>query len=151
MLFQIRVAEDSSKTPSIVFLKEFLPETIYKSDTLVNYNFRPFEVDVNMIMNINPEWNNMDDYLASMTTKFRTKAKSCLNALIAEKVDLEKSCTGKTPLMYAAKYGNLDAAKTLIKAGAKLGTTNEKGRNALDYAVKYEQAELVAYFRSFLK
>ena len=92
---------------------------------------------------------NSDYTLLALAVK--TKAKSCLNALIAEKVDLEKSCTGKTPLMYAAKYGNLDAAKTLIKAGAKLGTTNEKGRNALDYAVKYEQAELVAYFRSFLK
>lgn len=81
----------------------------------------------------------------------KTKAKSCLDALITEKVDLEKSCAGKTPLMYAAKYGNLEAAKALMNAGAKLSTRNEKGRTALNYALQYKQEDLVTYFRSFFQ
>lgn len=92
---------------------------------------------------------NSDYTLLALAIK--TKAKSCLDTLLGEGVSLEKSCTEKTPLMYAAKYGNLDAAKALIKAGANLGARNEKGRTALDYALQYEKEELATYFRSLFQ
>ncbi len=78
----------------------------------------------------------------------KAEAKKSVDHLIAENVDLEKACADKTPLMYAAKYGNLAVAKALIKAGAKASTTNTKGRTALDYATKYEQKELQTYLES---
>ncbi|WP_139422016.1 ankyrin repeat domain-containing protein [Chryseobacterium mulctrae] len=63
--------------------------------------------------------------------------------LIDEKADLEKICDGKTPLMFAAKYGNLNIAKKLLENGAKKETKTEKGYNALDYAKKYDQKEII--------
>jgi len=64
------------------------------------------------------------------------------NTLIAQKADLNKICNDKTPLMYAAKYGQLDYAKALLKAGADIAVKNNEGKTALDYAVKYEKLEL---------
>jgi len=64
------------------------------------------------------------------------------NALIAQKVDLNKICNDKTPLMYTAKYGQLDYAKALLKAGADVSIKNNEGKTAFDYAVKYEKLEL---------
>jgi ankyrin repeat protein len=63
--------------------------------------------------------------------------------LIDEKADLEKICDGKTPLMFAAKYGNLNIAKKLLENGAKKDTKTDKGYNALDYAKKYDQKEII--------
>lgn len=79
----------------------------------------------------------------------KTNAKGCFTSLLAEKVNIEKACGDKTPLMYTAKYGRLDMAKALIKAGVKLRARNSKGRSALDYAKKYKQQEIMDYFTSF--
>jgi uncharacterized protein len=40
-----------------------------------------------------------------------------------------------TPLMYAARQGSLDAAKTLVDAGANLNLTDPDGTTALDLAI----------------
>lgn len=84
--------------------------------------------------------------LLALTIKL--DAVQCFKTLIEKGVDLEKACSSKTPLMYTAKYGNLDMAKALIKAGADLKTENYKGRTALDYAKKYEQKEIYEYLKS---
>jgi len=83
-----------------------------------------------------------------LTIAIKVGANNCLNYLISQKANVEKACSSKTPLMYAAKYGNLAAAKALIKAGAKASTANKNGRTALDYASKYEQKELKTYLES---
>lgn len=63
--------------------------------------------------------------------------------LIEEKADLEKACDGKTPLMFAAKYGHADFTKKLLANGAKKDTKTDKGYTALDYARKYEKPEII--------
>ena len=78
----------------------------------------------------------------------KEKANTSFDYLIAKGANVEKACAGKTPLMYAAKYGNLAIAKALIKAGAMPNAENSKGQKALDYAIKHEQKELQAYLES---
>ncbi len=84
--------------------------------------------------------------LLALTLK--TNAHNCFNFLLEQKVDLDQECTGKTPLMYAAKYGRLEMAKALIKNGAKPHFKNNKSRTALDYANKYRQKTMIDYFES---
>ena len=71
-----------------------------------------------------------------------------LETLISNKADLNKVCNDKTPLMYAAKYGRLEAAKALVKAGADLKIANQDKETALDYAIKYKNKELETYLAS---
>ena len=78
--------------PSAVLLKEFWPDTFVNSDRLKEYSFREFMVDVNMVLQIHPSWDSMGDYLDSMNTKFRTKAKSCFKKskdIVVKDLDLE--------------------------------------------------------------
>ncbi len=89
---------------------------------------------------------NSNYTLLALTIK--ANASRCFKVLIEEKSDLEKSCTSKSPLMYATKYGYLKLAKALILAGANPNFKNSKGRTALDYAKKYEQKELITYLSS---
>lgn len=67
--------EVKSKTSMTVF-KEFWPASTPHTDVLKKWNYREFMIDVNMVLKIHPDWRSMEDYLQSMKTKFRTKAKS---------------------------------------------------------------------------
>jgi len=73
-LREIRKSENSDK-PSFILLKEFWPQTFKNSDQIKEFDFKEVNIDVNMVLNIRPEWNSFDSYLASMRTKFRTRAK----------------------------------------------------------------------------
>lgn len=75
-------------------------------------------------------------------------ANNSFKAMIDKGVDLEKTCSNKSPLMYAAKYGQLEMAQLLIKAGADYTYLNSKGRSAKDYSKKYKQKEIYQYFKS---
>lgn len=71
--------KDSIEKPSFILVKEFWPESFKDSDAIMKKDFREFSIDVNMSLQLNPDWQNFDDYLASMRTKFRTRAKKVLN------------------------------------------------------------------------
>ncbi|WP_299438602.1 hypothetical protein [uncultured Aquimarina sp.] len=73
-LKEIRKTEKTDK-PSFILLKEFWPTSFDQSDYIINQKFREFRIDVNMVLQVQSNWNNFDDYLGSMKTKFRTRAK----------------------------------------------------------------------------
>ncbi|WP_343328232.1 peptidogalycan biosysnthesis protein [Polaribacter staleyi] len=56
-------------------LKDFTKESLFISDELTDYSYHPFSVEPNMKLEIDENWQNFDDYLAAMKTKFRVKAK----------------------------------------------------------------------------
>lgn len=93
------------------------------------------------------ETGNSSYTLLAITIKLG--ATNCFNHLLAQQADIEKICAGKTPLMYAVKYGKLDMAKALVTAGANPNAENSKGKTALDYAKKYDQKALQSYLESF--
>lgn len=77
-----QITEDLKREPSIkekssiTLFKEFWPDSTSYSDRLESLSYRGFMVDVNMVFKYHESWSTMDDYLASMKTKFRTRAKS---------------------------------------------------------------------------
>lgn len=66
------------KTVDIFLLKDFINKSLSSSNTLEKYNYHPFSVDPNMVLDLSKNWQIFDDYLASMKTKFRVKAKRAL-------------------------------------------------------------------------
>lgn len=70
--------------------------------------------------------------------------KNVFNYLLAENTDVNKTCSGITPLMYAAMYGYTDTAKTLIKKGAKKSVKDKNGKTAKDYAIENKHAATAA-------
>ncbi len=55
-----------------------------------------------------------------------------------------------TPLLYAARYGNLDMVKTLSQSRANPFILNFKGYCGLDYALEYNRTEIADYLRAYM-
>ncbi|TVZ56210.1 peptidoglycan biosynthesis/recognition protein [Lutibacter sp. Hel_I_33_5] len=64
-----------SKEISAYMLKDFIKESLFITDELHDYSYYSFHVDPNMVLYLDEKWNNFDDYLAAMKTKFRVKAR----------------------------------------------------------------------------
>ena len=67
--------ENAKLKASVSLFKEFWSTSKVNSDHLKTNGYRNFMIDVNMVLNIDKSWETIDDYLASMKTKFRTRAK----------------------------------------------------------------------------
>jgi hypothetical protein len=63
---------------SFALFKEFWPNSFEYSGQLKNEHFKEFSIDVNMVLAINPNWGGFEGYLATMNTKYRTRAKNVL-------------------------------------------------------------------------
>ncbi|MGB2273566.1 MAG: hypothetical protein ACPH2K_04265 [Flavicella sp.] len=63
---------------SFIVFKEFWPSSSDVFSVLRNFNYQKFAIDNNMLLAIHSEWNRFEDYLNSMKTKYRTRAKNVL-------------------------------------------------------------------------
>ena len=84
-------------------LKDFKNESLFITDVLTDFSYHPFLVEPNMELQIKKEWKTFDDYLASMKTKFRVKAKKAFKQSVnirIEEVTL-KNIDEKLPQMTA--------------------------------------------------
>lgn len=69
----------NQKNPIDIFMmKDFMAESLPVTEELISLGYYPFNVEPNMILKINPKWQNFDDYLAALKTKFRVKAKKAM-------------------------------------------------------------------------
>ncbi|SEC30768.1 Acetyltransferase (GNAT) domain-containing protein [Tenacibaculum sp. MAR_2009_124] len=67
--------EDLKKEIDAYMIKDFIEESLSITDELKTEGFYSFQVEPNMIMKIDSDWEEFNDYLAAMKTKFRVKAK----------------------------------------------------------------------------
>ncbi len=68
---------NASNTPRLnyVMVKEFWENQEKSIQTELRKKFTKFQIDVNMVLIMSLHWNNFDDYLNTMVTKYRTRAK----------------------------------------------------------------------------
>lgn len=57
-----------------VFIKDFVQESRGLTDRFQDFGFTPMHVEPNMIISIDPEWTNFEDYKNSLKSKYRVKA-----------------------------------------------------------------------------
>jgi len=121
-LIALQKTEKNKNNAPVIVLKDFWPETIAPLSTMKRKGFKDFMIDVNMVMNIHSSWVTFDDYLLSMVTKFRTKAKSAFKKstelkvlnfqvehIIAHKLTIErlyKSVVDKSDFNFGALNGD---------------------------------------------
>lgn len=67
-----------SKDISIYLIKDFIKESLEITDELHDLNYYSFNVEPNMVLQVDEDWNAFQDYLDAMKTKFRVKAKRAL-------------------------------------------------------------------------
>jgi hypothetical protein len=67
-----------TKDVSIFLIKDFIKESLEITDELHDLNYYSFNVEPNMMLEIDSDWNSLQDYLEAMKTKFRVKANRAL-------------------------------------------------------------------------
>lgn len=95
---RIKNDKNTRKKLSVILFKEFWPESTPYSDMLKEHNFTDFMIDVNMVLSIHESWKSMDDYLFSMKTKFRNKARGAFKkskSLVTKSMTFEEIITHK--------------------------------------------------------
>ena len=83
------------------------------------------------------------NYLA---VSIKLKSLKSIQYFVARGAAIEAVCEWKTPLMFAAKYGQVEIAKYLIEQGAD-PRKKIKGYSAFDYAKKFKNYELYREMR----
>lgn len=74
----VDIKKDLEKTVDVFLLKDFVNQSLSITNTLKKYNYHPFSVEPNMVLEIRENWLSFEDYLADFKTKFRVKAKRAL-------------------------------------------------------------------------
>lgn len=70
--------KDLLKDISIYLIKDFIKESLDITNELHDSNYYSFNVEPNMVLSLDENWNTFQDYLDAMKTKFRVKAKRAL-------------------------------------------------------------------------
>ena len=81
-----------------------------------------------------------------LVISIKLKSMISLKYFIEKGANIERVCADKTPLMYAAKYGQLEMVKYLVEKGANLNSSF-RGNKALDYASQYNHHEIKKYLK----
>ena len=81
------VESDEKLKIDAFLLKDFINESLIITDQLKDYKYHPFSVEPNMVLQIDKNWHNYNDYLASMKTKFRVKARKAFKQSIDIRIE----------------------------------------------------------------
>jgi len=105
--YRIRRAEKLHGRIDGVLVKDFYPSEMTPARELSKYGYYKFDVDPNMIISLNRGWNSMEDYLAALSKKYRSRAKRVFkkgSALQIEELSLSKleSLGGELSSLYNA-------------------------------------------------
>jgi predicted N-acyltransferase len=117
------------KEIAVFILKDFIKESLFITDELLDFNYYPIQVEPNMMLEILKDWHTFDDYLAALKTKFRVKARKAFKQsaeLVVKDITLEnidellpKMTTLYQKVVSKANFNfgefNLDAYKGFIK------------------------------------
>ncbi len=71
--------QNNKKTPVDIFIiKDFTKNEVSITNELIGLGYYAFNVEPNMKLVLDSKWKNFDDYLQSLKTKFRVKAKKAI-------------------------------------------------------------------------
>ncbi len=74
-LYRLRRADKLFGDTSFVMVKDITDEHSEGASVLSRFSYRQLETEPNMILEIAPRWRTYDDYLGSLTSKYRKTAK----------------------------------------------------------------------------
>jgi hypothetical protein len=74
-LYRIRRADKLLGSASFVMIKDITDGYADGAGALSRFSYRPLETEPNMVLEISPKWKTYDDYMSSLTSRYRKAAK----------------------------------------------------------------------------
>ena len=75
VLYRIRRGEKLAGSVDFVMIKDLKGDGVAQSDVLRRYSYRSIQSDPDMVLTLDPECRSFEDYLARLTSKYRSKIK----------------------------------------------------------------------------
>lgn len=95
-LYRLRRADKLFGDTDLVMVKDITDDHALAASALERFSYRPLETDPNMVLEISPQWKGYEDYLASLTSKYRKTARqidkqvATAGCVVAELIDVER-------------------------------------------------------------
>ncbi len=121
-LYRLRRSEKILGEVSSVIVKEFWEKSYDKLAVIKKYDYRDFEIEPNLVLQVKSSWSAMSDYINELTKKYRKKNKDVMKkseALVIKDLNTEeiKNENEKIKSLFDAvhekadfKFGHFDAA-----------------------------------------
>lgn len=141
-----RIRKDEKKSNdqvSLVLLKDFWPKSAEKILGFEEDRFQQIDIDVNMVLKMQPTWLTWDDYLSDLTTKFRTRVKG----VYKKSAKVSSKSLSATEIEQYSKDINRLYTEVVSKAKFNLGTL----KSATFQSFKQQLPDLfflTAYFKN---
>lgn len=74
-IYRLRRVDKLFGDTAFVMVKDITDSYASAASALSRFSYRELETEPNMVLDIAPQWNSYDDYLASLTSKYRKQAK----------------------------------------------------------------------------
>ncbi len=74
-LYRLRRADKLSGDTALVMVKDIPDAHAVTATALARFSYRQLETEPNMVLDISPRWKSYDDYLASLTSRYRKHAR----------------------------------------------------------------------------
>jgi predicted N-acyltransferase len=74
-IYRLRRADKLFGETDLVMVKDFTNEDAAAAAVLSRFSYRSLETDPNMVLEISPQWRTYEDYLGSLTSKYRKTAR----------------------------------------------------------------------------
>ncbi|MDQ2854708.1 MAG: GNAT family N-acetyltransferase, partial [Acidobacteriota bacterium] len=95
-LYRLRRADRLLGNTDLVMIKDITAEHAEGAAGLAKFSYRSLETDPNMILEISPKWHSFEDYLASLTSKYRKTARqidkdvTAAGCVVEDLIDVER-------------------------------------------------------------
>ena len=74
-LYRLRRADKLFGDTDLIMVKDITDTHAAGASALSRFSYRQLETETNMVLDISPKWRTYDDYLASLTSRYRKQAK----------------------------------------------------------------------------
>jgi Acetyltransferase (GNAT) domain len=74
-MYRVRRADRLAGESDFALVKDLTAAEMRDADALRRFSYRPVESDPNMVLELSPAWRTYEDYLASLTGKYRNAAR----------------------------------------------------------------------------
>ncbi len=139
---------------NIVMVKDFRPENIEEGRLLTQFGFKEVRAQPSMEFDVRPEWENFADYLAALSSKYRTKLKSKrkkAKGLTKRLMTLEEIRENKANIyrMYKDCSDNAEFNLTFLTAEYFVACKEELGERFQVLGYFGEEGQLVSFLSWF--
>ena len=87
-MYRLRRADKLAGESDVVMVKDFAGDSNLARDALRLLGYRSVDTEPDMVLRLKPNWRTMDDYLASLTSGYRSNAKKLLKDCAAAGITL---------------------------------------------------------------